>query len=91
MSRLSSDIALTTGGVTRLVDRMADAGLVARQNCPNDRRSVHVVLTPRGRTVLEQAVAAHIEGIDRHLMAHLDDADRGALVAVLNKVLDAGC
>jgi MarR family transcriptional regulator, 2-MHQ and catechol-resistance regulon repressor len=90
MSRLSSDIALTTGGVTRLVDRMADAGLVARQNCPNDRRSVHVVLTAQGRAVLERAVEAHIEGIDRHLMAHLDDADRGALVAVLNKILDAG-
>ncbi len=91
MSRLSSDVALTTGGVTRLVDRMVDAGLVERQNCPNDRRSVHVVLTPQGRSMLDQAVAAHIDGIDRHLMAHLDDADRAALVAVLTKVLDAGC
>ena len=58
MSTLSTDVALTTGGVTRLVDRMVEAGLVARQNCPNDRRSIHVVLTPEGRTVLEQAVAA---------------------------------
>jgi MarR family transcriptional regulator, 2-MHQ and catechol-resistance regulon repressor len=91
MSRLSSDVALTTGGVTRLVDRMADAGLVERQNCPNDRRSVHVVLTPQGRAVLGQAVAAHIDGIDRHLMAHLDDADRSALTTALGKLLDAGC
>ena len=89
MSRLSSDVALTTGGVTRLVDRMVEAGLVERQNCPNDRRSVHVVLTRHGRTVLSQAVAAHIDGIDRHLMAHLDDADRTALTAALGKVLDA--
>ncbi len=91
MSRLSSDVALTTGGVTRLVDRMVDAGLVERQNCPSDRRSVHVVLTAEGRTLLNQAVAAHIDGIDRHLMAHLDDADRAALAAALGKVLDAGC
>ena len=34
MSKLSSDVALTTGGVTRLVDRMVEAGLVARENCP---------------------------------------------------------
>ncbi|HEY6427182.1 MAG TPA: MarR family winged helix-turn-helix transcriptional regulator, partial [Acidimicrobiales bacterium] len=33
MSRLSTDVALTTGGVTRLVDRMVDARLVERQNC----------------------------------------------------------
>ncbi len=91
MSRLSNDVALTTGGVTRLVDRMAEAGLVARQNCPNDRRSVHVVLTPVGRATLERAVAAHVDGIERHLMAHLDDGDRAALEAVLTKLLDAGC
>jgi MarR family 2-MHQ and catechol resistance regulon transcriptional repressor len=91
MSRLSNEVALTTGGVTRLVDRMAEAGLVARQNCPNDRRSVHVVLTPEGHSVLERAVAAHIQGIDRHLMAHLDNRDRAALEGVLSKLLDAGC
>ena len=91
MSRLSSDVALTTGGITRLVDRMVGAGLVARENCPNDRRSIHVVLTPEGRAVLDRAVAAHMDGIERHLMAHLDGNDRAALECALNKVLDAGC
>jgi DNA-binding MarR family transcriptional regulator len=90
MSRLSADVALTTGGVTRLVDRMVDARLVERQNCPNDRRSVHVVLTGEGRAVLEKAVAAHIEGIDRYLMDPLDPRDREALEVALTKVLDAG-
>ena len=91
MSRLSTDVALTTGGVTRLVDRMVDAGLVERQNCPSDRRSIHVVLTPEGRAVLDRAVAAHVDGIERHLMAHLDVSDRADLVRLLSKVLDAGC
>jgi MarR family transcriptional regulator, 2-MHQ and catechol-resistance regulon repressor len=91
MSALSYDVALTTGGVTRLVDRMVEAGLVARENCPSDRRSIYVVLTPEGRAVLDRAVAAHIDGIDRHLVAHLDDRDRVALEVALLKVLDAGC
>jgi DNA-binding MarR family transcriptional regulator len=90
MSRLSNDIALTTGGVTRLVDRMVVAGLVERSACPSDRRSIHVVLTPEGRNVLDRAVAAHIEGIDRHLMAHLDDKDRANLATALTKVLAGG-
>ena len=63
MSKLSANVALTTGGITRLVDRMVEADLVARQNCPNDRRSVHVVLTPTGHATLGRAVAEHI---DRH-------------------------
>jgi DNA-binding MarR family transcriptional regulator len=91
MSRLSNEVALTTGGVTRLVDRMVEAGLVARQNCPSDRRSVHVVLTPAGRATLERAVAAHVDGIDRHLVAHLDEKERASLEAVLTKLLAAGC
>ncbi len=89
MSRLSANVALTTGGVTRLVDRMVGAGLVARQNCPNDRRSIHVVLTDGGRVVLERAVAAHAESIERHLMAPLDQAERSALAGALTKVLEA--
>ena len=91
MSRLSTDVALTTGGVTRLVDRMVDAGLVERQNCPSDRRSIHVVLTSAGHAVLERAVAAHVDGVQRHLIAHLDDRDRADPARVLGKVLEAGC
>ncbi len=70
---------------------MVEAGLVARENCPSDRRSIYVVLTPEGKAVLDQAVAAHIDGIDRHLVAHLSSGDRAALEVALVKVLDAGC
>jgi DNA-binding MarR family transcriptional regulator len=88
MSRLSTDVSLTTGGVTRLIDRMVEAGLVARQNCPNDRRSVHVVLTPDGHALLGRAIAAHVESIDRHLIAPLDTEDRAALAGLLTKLLE---
>ena len=90
MSKLSAEVALTTGGVTRLVDRMVEAGLVARQNCPSDRRSVHVVLTPAGQATLGHAIGEHIEGIDRHLFSPLDDADRAALAVALAKLLRGG-
>ena len=91
MSRLSTEVALTTGGVTRLVDRMVEAGLVARQNCPSDRRSVHVILTPTGQSTLRTAIGAHIEGIDRHLVAPLNETDRAALREALSKLVRRGC
>jgi DNA-binding MarR family transcriptional regulator len=87
MSKLSTDIALTTGGVTRLVDRMVQSGLVERQNCPSDRRSVHVILTPLGQNTLSRAIAQHIDSIDRHLMAPLNAADRAALSKALAKLV----
>jgi DNA-binding MarR family transcriptional regulator len=91
MSKLSSSVALTTGGITRLIDRMSEAGLVARSNCPNDRRSVHVVLTPAGQNTLGRAIAAHIEGIDRHLFGPLSEKDRSSLADILTKVAEGGC
>ena len=91
MSKLSSSVALTTGGITRLVDRMVEAGLVARENCPSDRRSVFVVLTPAGHETLGRAIAEHIAGIDRHLIAPLTESDRALLAVVLSKLLDQGC
>lgn len=90
MSKLSTEVALTTGGVTRLIDRMVEAGLVSRQNCPSDRRSVHVVLTPRGQSTLGTAIGAHIDGLERHLMAPLDEKDRAALKVALGKLARSG-
>ncbi len=91
MSRLSTDVALTTGGVTRLVDRMVDAGLVERQACPSDRRSIHVILTAQGRDVPDRAVAAHMKGIDRHLMRRTSmTATAGAWVGAHQSFPDGG-
>ena len=87
MSRLSSQVALTKGGTTRLVDRMVEAGLVLRQNSSSDRRSVQVALTEAGQEVLHRAIAAHVENIDRRLLAPLDDNDRVSLAVTLRKVL----
>jgi DNA-binding MarR family transcriptional regulator len=40
--------------VTRLVDRLEDAGLVARERCHQDRRVVWVTLTKQGENVLKK-------------------------------------
>jgi DNA-binding MarR family transcriptional regulator len=87
MSRLSEQVALTTGGMTRLVDRMVAAGLVVRENSSKDRRRIHVVLTGAGQDVLERAIAAHIESIDHHLVAPLNNNYRASLDVTLSTVL----
>ena len=90
MSEMSTQTLLTSGGVTRLIDRVAEAGYVERQSCPTDRRSVYVALTPAGATKLAEATAVHLEDLDRHLMAPLDPPDRRALQAALDKLRGEG-
>jgi DNA-binding MarR family transcriptional regulator len=61
-------VDLTSGGTTKLLDRMEDAGLIHRVYgaIDSDHRGVQVELTHRGGTLLRQATAA--------LLAHLPDA-----------------
>lgn len=59
MGSLAQQVALTSGGITRLLDRMIDAGLVQRVPCPTDRRVLFAALTDRGQTKLAQALVVH--------------------------------
>jgi DNA-binding MarR family transcriptional regulator len=51
--------------VVGLVDRAADAGLVARQQDQEDHRVVRLRLTPRGSQLLRQLTATHYEELAR--------------------------
>ena len=90
MTQLASEVSLTSGGVTRLIDRMVEAGYVERQNCPSDRRSVFVVLTASGTEKLHQATVEHLEGLERHLLDPLDSDDQAALEVALRKLRGDG-
>jgi DNA-binding MarR family transcriptional regulator len=56
MGELSEQLALTSGGVTRLVDRMSAAGYVERRPCATDRRVQFTAITPDGRAALTPAL-----------------------------------
>lgn len=84
MSELAEELALTTGGVTRLADRLEQAGLVRRGACPGDRRVVRLSLTDEGHSILVAALDHHLDALDRHVMQRVDAAD----LSVLERVLD---
>ena len=48
--QLGETLALTTGSVTALIDRLVADGMVERQRNPTDRRAVRLVLTEKGTT-----------------------------------------
>ena len=68
MSELVNATAFTSGGVTRLVDRMEQAGLVERRPCPHDRRVTYVGLTQSGREALAVATLVHVRGIQARVV-----------------------
>lgn len=63
MGVLADQIVLTTGGVTRLIDRMETAGYVERRPCPSDRRVLYAGITDAGSAKLAEAAGVHAEGL----------------------------
>lgn len=66
---------LTASGITRSVDRLAQAGLVERRPNPDDGRSAFVVLTPVGLRRLREAQVTHHATVRELLFARLSPAD----------------
>jgi MarR family transcriptional regulator, 2-MHQ and catechol-resistance regulon repressor len=83
IGELISATAFTSGGVTRLVDRMERAGYVERRPCPSDRRVQHVGLTDAGRDMLERATEVHLRGIQQHMIDRLQPEE----VAIMDTLL----
>jgi DNA-binding MarR family transcriptional regulator len=63
MSDLSRRLIVSNGAITGLVDKLAKAGLVMRREDPNDRRSMIVRLTRRGRDSFLRMARRHEEWV----------------------------
>lgn len=85
MSALADEVVLTTGGVTRLIDRIEASGYVERRPCPTDRRVAYAAITAAGRDVLEQAAIVHARNL-RAVFAGFDDADLTTLDNLLDRL-----
>ncbi|MEU9094243.1 MarR family transcriptional regulator [Streptomyces sp. NPDC048428] len=88
MGALAEDIALTSGGITRLINRIAAAGYVERRPCPDDRRVTHAVITTQGRNVLERAASVHAGNL-RAVFAGFDGPELASLDALLDRLREA--
>lgn len=86
MSELCRDVILSSGGMTHRIDRLVKRGLVTRAQDPEDRRSVIVTLTERGRGVVECALLEKARTAAEQL-APLNSDDTSALQDLLRRLL----
>src|SRR5579875_2398481 len=67
--------------------RMQQRGLVERSNCSEDRRGAFIVLTERGRAVVDAAAPQHVESVRRYLFDELTDEQVGTLETIAQTVI----
>jgi DNA-binding MarR family transcriptional regulator len=77
---------LSSGGMTKRIDRLAVAGLVERRPDPADRRGTLIRLTPRGRALIDEALPEHVASEER-LLGPLARNERRQLDGLLRKLL----
>src|SRR5947209_14261230 len=59
MNELADKILYSKSGLTRVIDQMDQAGLIRRYRPENDRRSVFVLQTTKGREAMTEARRHH--------------------------------
>ncbi|WP_243073839.1 MarR family winged helix-turn-helix transcriptional regulator [Microbacterium sp. SS28] len=88
--RLAGELAdhtlVTTGGLTKRVDRLIARGLVERRAEASDARRRLVRLTPAGKTLIDTAFTAHIAN-EHRLLDSLGPDDVAALEPILTRWL----
>jgi DNA-binding MarR family transcriptional regulator len=89
LNALAAQVSFSSGGFSRLVDRMEARGLVERRACPTNRRSTLVALTTKGRGVLDDALRVHADGLRRHLVSALGPGEVVELANTMRTVRDA--
>ncbi len=89
MTQLASALLFSKSGLTRLVDRMVEAGIVQRLARPGDRRSLHIALSDAGEEKFRQALPIHLNHVKRHFAAHIEDREAQAFESALMRIADA--
>lgn len=88
MAQLADALAHSRSRVTHTVKRLERAGLVERNQSPEDGRGIVCALTEKGYELLVRMAPLHVQGVRAHLVDLVDAEDFAAMGRVLNTVAD---
>jgi DNA-binding MarR family transcriptional regulator len=87
MSDLGARRMLTPSGITRVVSKLEQQGLVRREPDPADGRAAFAVLTPDGVRALRRAQVVHHAAVRELYLGRLEPRELGQLARLFEKAL----
>ncbi|MCD0442970.1 MarR family transcriptional regulator [Glycomyces sp. A-F 0318] len=84
---LSRTVLVTTGAITKRVDRLEAGGWAVRSVDEEDSRGRRIALTEAGMRLVDELMAVHLEHQAR-LIGRLDGDERGELARLLAKLAE---
>ncbi|OLT30093.1 MarR family transcriptional regulator [Nocardiopsis sp. CNR-923] len=91
MSRLAREVSLSTGGFTKLADRLEREGYLERESCDSDRRVVYATLTETGLAFIGEVRVKHVERLREHVLGPLGSDGVRQLAALARTLRDSAC
>lgn len=85
MSELAATCDFSLSGMTRVVARLENQGLVQRVSCETDARVSYAVLTDSGLARLEEAWPTNLASVRRHIFDHLEGMDIARLARAFER------
>jgi DNA-binding MarR family transcriptional regulator len=79
-------VTISRSGLTRLVDRIVDAGMLERDTTPGDRRGTDVILTRKGADLLKRMWPVYARVVNERFAEPLSEAKAKALHDALRRV-----
>jgi len=79
---LAASTMVTSGAVTKRLDRLEEKGYVTRTVCVDDARSRRIELTDAGIALIDELVPKHLDN-ERRLLSGLTDLERSRLAHLL--------
>lgn len=83
---LAARSLLTRSGISRLVDRLTQVGLVRREEASEDRRGAYAVLTPTGLARFPAILSAHVAFVRRHFLGLFSEQELEQMAAFWRRV-----
>ena len=88
VSRVAEYVLRPMGSITQAVDRIDEAGFVARTVDADDRRKGIVSLTPSGKALADRSLAAY-DAVRKRVFAGLDSTDLESIDEAITTLLVA--
>jgi DNA-binding MarR family transcriptional regulator len=85
---LAESLGWEKSRISHQVRRMAERGLVEREDCPTDLRGTWVVLSDAGADAFATASCGYVETLDRVVFSRLDSDDRATMRRIASTVID---
>jgi DNA-binding MarR family transcriptional regulator len=87
LSQLADAVLLSRSGLSRLVARLVDQGLLERVDCTSDARGAFAAITELGSARLDEARATHRSGVRLRFLERLSEAQQRQLAACWERIL----